>query len=404
MKGRKTCFDIEIRLLTGLSINNGNLLDQASYVVEKGRKCAVIDIDHFIQRIYSEGTDSDKHTLVNALNSTSEGLGRLKAFVSDKYLESDVLYRSSVSGFTESKLLRDTGNLNLNEIYRVILAGKSVPVIPGSSLKGSIRTAFTGQASKLADVIGDDEYKKIKKDIRDIGEQRTARDKDRKANNIEDDIDSHVLFSQSFLSSKQRQLLESSSKDRDKILRDPKYSAMRSLQIFDAFPVSAETELVSLAMPGKKMAKALPIVDAIKGRLMGYESVFKGTMNVSDVTDISHHLTVENIINDCNAFSSKTFSQEQENLIDDLKRRSDDLSFELYDELAGIILGSRKSNEFIIRVGRFSQREYVTYSNDFRYVEKPGSIDDKWGSTRTMIYDGSQYLPMGWCLCSISER
>ena len=152
------------------------------------------------------------------------------------------------------------------------------------------------------------------------------------------------------------------------------------------------------------MAKALPIVDAIKGRLMGYESVFKGTMNVSDVTDISHHLTVENIINDCNAFSSKTFSQEQDILIDNLKRRSDDFSFELYDELAGIILGPRKSNEFIIRVGRFSQREYVTYSNDFRYVEKPGSIDDKWGSTRTMIYDGSQYLPMGWCLCSISER
>ena len=401
--GRKNSFDIEIMPLTGLSINNGNLLDQASYIVERNRKCAVVDIEHFIQRIYTEGSDSDKHSLATSLDKASEGLGSLKAFVSDKYLESDVLYRSSVSGFTESKLLKDSGNLNLNEIYRVVISGKSVPVIPGSSLKGAIRTAFTGQASKLEDVIDNDGYKDIKRRIESIREQEKARDKEKKAGSIEDDIDSRILFSQSFLSPKQLKALDFSSKDIYKTLRDPKNSAMRSLQISDAFPVVAETEFVSLSMPGHKMAKALPFVDVIKGRLMGYESVFRGSMKVSDVTDIKHHLTIDNIINDCNKFAVQTFAQEQKYIIEILKHRSDTSYFELYDELAGIVLGPRKRNEFLLKVGRFSQREYVTYSNDFRYVEKPGPSNEKWGSTRTMMYDGSHYLPLGWCLCSIAE-
>ena len=42
-------------------------------------------------------------------------------------------------------------------------------------------------------------------------------------------------------------------------------------------------------------------------------------------------------------------------------------------------------------------------AEEIRKLLITGSVN-KWGSTRTMIYDGSQYLPMGWCLCSISER
>ena len=74
----------------------------------------------------------------------------------------------------------------------------------------------------------------------------------------------------------------------------------------------------------------------------------------------------------------------------------------LYDELETLIMNPLEKNEFLLKIGRFSQIEYVTYGEDFRFVKGTKNVGRKWGSTRTMMYDGSQYLPLGWCLCSIS--
>ena len=64
----------------------------------------------------------------------------------------------------------------------------------------------------------------------------------------------------------------------------------------------------------------------------------------------------------------------------------------------------KEKNTFIVRVGRFSQLEFVTMEESFRayWDTKKKSIKQN-GETRTVFdYDG-QYIPLGWCKCKVEE-
>lgn len=387
--GKDTLYRFELRPITALSINTGNVLDYVSYY-EEGNSCVVIDVDKLISRVFLSGSDAEKHALKNALDNSEKMMINLKSVIKNIYSKNDVLYRTGLNKSIKEKLqTAQKGNVNVNEIYRVPSNGFMIPVVPGSSVKGSIRTAFTGEACKKTSVIDDDTYSDIKKQIGEI-----KKSKSKEADEIESKIDSIILYSQSFY--------KGAIEKEDKARKDPKYSAMKALQISDMMPQKTETSFVSLSMLGNRMDKALPIVDAILGSLLGKESVFEGTLKLKSISDIPYPLTIGNIIDSCNQFSKNVFAKEAENLIDGFKKANYD-AFEIYDNLSSIIKGKRKESEFIIKIGRFSQREYMTYSNDFRYVAKTSNGNEKWGSTRTVMnYDG-QYVPMGWCLCTLKE-
>lgn len=396
IKQVKEQFRLEVRPLTALSINSGTSLDYASYVIEEEGSIAVVDVAKLIGRILKSGSDAARHELNNVLDRMSNGLTCLKDLVTRHYCEDDVLYRSSVNAYTRTRMLNAGGNQNINEIYRCLIDGKSVPVIPGSSIKGALRTAFSGQASKEAQVIDDDTYKEI---LEKIGafpagdENKKARE--RMAKTLEVEIDARIMYHDGFFTSHGEPDLKKKGL--------PNYSAMRNLLVSDCMPVSFETSVSYMAMPGRQMGKALPLMDVIRGSLLGSRSVFSGTLSLGDI-DLPHKLNLENLVKDCNDFSSLMFKKEAEVLIDILREREKKLSFDLYDELAGIIGSPRKENEFIIRMGRFSQREYVTYSNDLRYVDKETNpYDRKWGSTRTMMTDGKNLIPLGWCICTLTR-
>ncbi len=393
-KRKMTTYKLEVRPLTGLSINSGSTIDMASYVIEKDH-CAVIDMNSFLLGVLHSGSDAQKHALTIALENATSDLAELKAFVTENCKEENVIYRSHVSQPVARKLLGNKGNLNINEIYRCKTENGYLPVIPGSSLKGAIRTSFSGRACMETAVFDDDTYDQIKDRIDNLSSIENERNKDRESKKIENEIDARILFSKSFISRAQ-------AEEEKKITFSPQNSAMRNLQISDCFSQNAKTEIVSLSMPGRTMSKALPIIDVIRGKLMGCDSSFVGTLRIGNVSDIPHELSIENIIKDCNDFAKSMFDCEKEKIIDALKKRDNDYAFDRYAELERLIKKPLKDNEFLLRLGRFSQREFVTYSNNFRYVEKTKNEDRKWGSTRTMMYDGSQYLPLGWCLCSIS--
>lgn len=224
-------------------------------------------------------------------------------------------------------------------------------------------------------------------------ENKKARE--RMAKILEVEIDARIMYHDGFFTSHGEPDLKKKGL--------PNYSAMRNLLVSDCMPVSFETSVSYMAMPGRQMGKALPLMDVIRGSLLGSRSVFSGTLSLGDI-DLPHKLNLENLVKDCNDFSSLMFKKEAEVLIDILREREKKLSFDLYDELAGIIGSPRKENEFIIRMGRFSQREYVTYSNDLRYVDKETNpYDRKWGSTRTMMTDGKNLIPLGWCICTLTR-
>ena len=396
IKQVKEQFRLEVRPLTALSINSGTSLDYASYVIGEEGSIAVVDVAKLIGRILKSGSDAARHELNNVLDRMSNDLTCLKDMVTRHYCEDDVLYRSSVNAYTKTRMLNAGGNQNINEIYRCLIDGKSVPVIPGSSIKGALRTAFSGQASKEAQVIDDDTYNEILKTIKAFpagDENKKARED--MAKTLEAEIDARIMYHDGFFTSPDEPDLKKKGL--------PNYSAMRNLLVSDCMPVSFETSVSYMTMPGRQMGKALPLMDVIRGSLLGSRSVFSGTLSLGDI-DLPHKLNLENLVKDCNDFSSLMFKKEAEVLIDILREREKKLSFDLYDELAGIIGSPRKENEFIIRMGRFSQREYVTYSNDMRYVDKETNpYDRKWGSTRTMMTDGKNLIPLGWCICTLTR-
>lgn len=375
-------YTLEIKPLTGVSINNGHTLDKASYVIEPGNTCAVVDIDRLVLRVYRSGSSALKHSLKCALDACSRSLDELKAFVEVNFIEDDVVYRTALTKDALRKLRYDKGNLNFNEIYREVSGKERIPVLPGSSIKGAVRTAFLNYAFKR-NVLDDHrtkewEYRIASGDIKGLPNA----------------IDAEILFSKKFVCAK------------DNIRTgDPKFSAMRGLRISDAHPEGKSDTIVSVfEMLGSLAGKALPLMDVVPGSLLGFDNAFKSSVVIQEIKDSRLSLDSENIIASCNAFSVDAFSKEKEYLYKDFKSYERE-KFLIYEKLEDTVCGRRNEGEFVIRLGRFSQREYMTYPDEFRYVSRSSNrYNDKWGSTRTVMYIDGQYIPLGWCLCKLRRK
>ena len=66
---------------------------------------------------------------------------------------------------------------------------------------------------------------------------------------------------------------------------------------------------------------------------------------------------------------------------------------ELSEEIKKITT-NQNNDSFIIRLGKWSQFEFVTL------------FDDKhtYGTSRTVLNYNGQYLPMGWCKCTVEKE
>ena len=120
---------------------------------------------------------------------------------------------------------------------------------------------------------------------------------------------------------------------------------------------------------------------------------------------IAKKISAEEIVKSCNEFFEEQFYHEFNKFYED----AIDNSCSLINKLDEIItdIKNKNDNSFIIRVGRWSQVEFVTFGSDFR---SPKTSKDKktgkpkgWGGTRTLFDYNGQYLPMGWCKCTISK-
>ena len=402
----KENYELTIQPLTAVSISRGSELDYASYIINSAGYVSVIDIDRLAKRVMTSASDALKHKLIVALDNSSIGLSELKRFVAENCRPEDVVYKSGLERQLRKRLETAEGNLNMVEIYRCMINGNMVPVIPGSSVKGAVRTAFTGQACVSADVFSNEAYEAFKNNIARLSE-KNENDKSilREAKRIGEDIDASILFSKT--NANEKEWNGSNPKGKDNIRKSPNSSAMRWLNISDLSCENSQTMFASFSMPGRRtMRKALPPMDVITGSLLDSNAVFKGSLNIMNVNDIAYPLTAESVLDSCNKFAVKTFNQEAENIINTLRKRESQYSFDIYDELASIVNGYRKDGEFLLRLGRYSHREFMTYSNDFRYVNEKNQkneMNPKWGTTRTMMIYSHDVVPMGWCLCQLKK-
>ncbi len=263
--------------------------------------------------------------------------------------------------------------------------GAARPVIPGSSLKGSIRTAvlqyFLSQVSDL-------EYEKLGDEFDGIRDERQKAKYDSKL---------------------QKTILENNNKDFAK--SDP----FRSVEIADCDFAGIETQIVGLIKnisqkngDLKEIEKLQIQTEAINGSLTGNtkkaESLLRINEDLQNIENgVSKKISIKDIIEACNDFYLNQFNDEYRKFYKEAYEKVDKIL-----ELSKILKAAvNEKNTFILRVGRWSQCEAVTFEEPFR---APKTSKDKrtgnpksFGETRSVFNFDGQYIPMGWCKCTVEE-
>ena len=271
---------------------------------------------------------------------------------------------------------------NASKVYQMYRPeGLKTPVIPGSSLKGSIRTAILN--SILYD-ISDEKYNVLKDEFNKVKDPKTFETKLQKA------------------------LLGSYS--------DAKNDPFRAVQIADCSFSAKNSQLVgelynvSLNQQNKKIEhlKIQILAEVIKGNLMGTsekaETILLLDSDLLKTNQITKKISAEEIAKSCNYFFKTQFDNEFEKFYELCESTNCSKLDELDKQISNIV--NANDNSFVIRVGRWSQVEFVTFGSDFRTPKTPKGKDGKpkgWGGTRTLFDYNGQYLPMGWCKCTIEK-
>lgn len=361
----KKIYKLTVEPITPIHIGTGNTLTPLDYKVENGK---------YLRFSWNEILDSinqDKIKLNEFMNLTQiNDIAKLRDFFHKNVTENNAFLKiNSSKEFSNSYSKNIVKNplesaLQVNEIIR---EGKNA-IIPGSSLKGAIRTAILNA-----------ELKK---------EKGSGRFLDR---NNEKKLQSQLLG-----------------------LKDEKYDAktdpLRNLAISDcSFDYSEISQFVGSVINIHKNPKKQPGIpvysEFISGKLTNKVQNGKSRILIDkDLFENNHEInkyfSIENIITNCNNFFISAFDKEVQTFYE-YETKETQLITDLQNELDKAI---NTPNTFILRVGRWSQVEFVTIDG-IRNPKTPIKKGEKmpFGTSRFVLnYDG-QYIPLGWCKCKVEE-
>lgn len=393
----KKIYTIEIEPLTGVHIGTGETLTPIDYAVKPvNRKEMYLKFssDKILDRLISEGSDLSAFYTA----SDNRNMKALRDFFHTHLTKSgDIDYPCDVTAgflqaYTRNKNKDPLENAaEVLQMYRP--AGSKQPVIPGSSLKGAIRTAVLNQIlSNLSNAAYDTEYDNLHGNLTDAEKalQKTLL----MSSNEKNDPFRTVLIEDTVFEPKNTQLvglLKNISASNDELI---------PLQL----QLQAEV-LRGTLIGGSAKAYTHLIIDEGLQRASIAEN--KGKKN--QAFRFNKAISMGDIAKACNYFFMREFKNEYGAFYGD----SDDriaIIKKLKDELDKIDARkdtvSNAAGCFMIRVGRWSQVEFVTLEKNFRQPKVPmkgGKLRES-GTTRTVFdYDG-EYVPLGWCKCTYSEQ
>ncbi|UTC61720.1 type III-A CRISPR-associated RAMP protein Csm5 [Treponema sp. OMZ 787] len=387
----KKTYKIKIDPLTGVHIGTGEELTFLDYKVIKtnsGNKVYVkFSSDQILSRLIDEGRDlsafyaaSDNRNMKAVQNFFHKNIGK-------KDIEYPCDVTSSFYDLYEKNKTKDPieNAARVLQMYRP--ADSKHPVIPGSSLKGAIRTAVL---NNILCNLNDDEYDR----------EFDIFEKEKNKNN----------------SDKYEKKLQ------QKILKycNEKDDPFRSVSIADTSFEAKNTQLVGLLKnisSSNNVIKSIPKLqiqaEIIRGCLIGGSAEAETSISIDESLtqskltgnnnkngfEIKTRISMTDIAKACNHFFWNEFEAEYNKFYKDVDE-SVDIIVHLKKQLEE---ASKDTNSFIVRVGRWSQVEFVTFEDNFRDPKVPQTRAQKraCGTTRTVFdYDG-QYLPLGWCKCTV---
>ena len=359
----KECYKIKIEPLTAVHIGTGNSLSLLDYKLSKTSsgliKYVRFSSDSILNRI---ATDEKLRHAFEAMTLNND-MKATQIFFHSNMKNEDVSYLCLPTKEFEEKydinLKKDPlqNACEVQEMYRA--SEKSFPTIPGSSIKGAIRTALVD--SCVQDVEDGFDFYKEKKNKR---------------------------FENKILANK-----------------DAKDDPFRAIQISDCNFDTPATQWVGTLQILKRNNNTLSEknstqiqAEIILGKLILKESKPQSFSLIIDKDlqkngKLSKSFSIKDIIDECNYFYGENFKIEYEQFYKNSDSTKIDFIEELSEEIKSITT-NKKDDSFIIRLGKWSQFEFVTL------------FDDKhtYGTSRTVLNYNGQYLPMGWCKCTVEKE
>lgn len=358
----KQIYKIKIEPLTAVHIGSGNTLSPLDYKLANTssgiRKYVRFSYDSILKRVAIDEKLRNEFEMFSLNNDMKS----LQTFFHKNMRNEDVSYLCLPTKEFEKKydenLKKDPlqNACEVLEMYRPSL--KHFPVIPGSSIKGAVRTALVDSCVK--DVEGGFDFYRAKK-----------------SRNFEN------------------QILQN---------KDAKNDPFRAIHVGDCNFTTPLTQGVGILQiingeSGCLSEKNSTQVQAevILGKIVSKESVSQ-SFNLAIDNDlqksesVSKRFSIKDIINECNYFYGENFKLEYEHFYKNSDSEKTELIDNLFMEIKNIT-ENESENSFIIRLGRWSQFEFVTLYDE----------NHNFGTSRTVLnYDG-QYLPMGWCKCTVEK-
>ncbi|MCM1322151.1 MAG: type III-A CRISPR-associated RAMP protein Csm5 [Bacteroides sp.] len=394
----KEIHKIKIEPLTAVHIGTGEKLLPLDYTLAApnnsgSKKYVKFNSDKIIRAVL----DSEDKSLKQKLQEVSDqnNVDRMCRFFREHFWIDNgkaIDYDAAVTKEFE-RLFSDKSSdglfSNAREVDQMLHNG-NMPYIPGSSVKGAVRTAVLNNI--LLHEMDDDHYDALK--------NRAEKEKQndfKKKGTYEKTIQNMALHIDK-------------TQEGNYAQKDP----FRCLEFTDC-KFSSKAQIVGCIKNIKidRLTKELTetgmqiIAEAIPCSLLGgkYSAEFSLRINTDlqnadfgEKFHINKKINIRDIIDSCNFFFKKQFDEEYKTFyrnavehvekIDSLKKIIDKI----------IVPDADTGNQFIIRLGRWSQVEFVTFGNDFRNPKTP------YGKTRSVLNDDGQYIPMGWCKCTVEAE
>ena len=347
---RTTAAYFRLRVLTPVHVGCGQDLDPFHYFLEDG-KLHVISFSRFVSGL-SEELRSEFMSLVSG-NSVLELRKFLFAHADAKR---DALYSIDVHPkFIEkyrSRLGSVKNRMDILAFFRSGLAHR--PIIPGSSIKGAIRTAIL--------------------DARKPNHRLNLAPGKYKAKELEAKI-----------------LGNWNQKNRPNISRDP----FKTFGVTDA-PLPLNGTVVARVVNYKTTRDDRHPMDVelARGAFGSKEEpaapvklLFPGTKD----SGVKRPLVLNEIMDACNSFSSDILDYEERKFFQDARFKP------VMAWLKKIRDNINPNTQCLLRLGRFSQAESKTIPG-YRHIQIDPKDKNKWsheGTARNILVDGT---PLGWCL------
>jgi CRISPR-associated protein Csm5 len=409
----KEHYTLTLTPLTGVHIGNGEELTPLDYKIAK----KVGDLDFKKEMYWKFSSDrilqrlsGDKKALTAFERASAEGnMKELQRFFQDRCTEKkDTDYPCEITKNFYRTFEKNRDKDPYENAAKVLqmyhTEGTPRPVIPGSSVKGAVRTALLNW----------------------FFNKRSSNERERLRNNFIQEMEvarNNDFFHEWKAAARYGEIMQKKLFDYE----DPKNDPLRCIFISDCSFKATGTQLVGglKIVSFDKVTESLESAgtqiqaEVLKGALLGGSASSELEITIDrdlqktpiplkqrgderSFPKLLKAISFKDIQNACNEFYWDEFKTEYKNFYKDVNDGNEALIVQLKNRLEEAV---STPGQFIIRVGRWSQVEFVTFDEKFR-KPKTRMIRGRplpSGTTRTVFdYDG-KYAPMGWCVLSAKE-